>query len=50
MCLAHMKNMRNALKILVGKPEEKRPLRRHRSRWEDYINVRIRLIAYVIVY
>jgi len=27
--------MRNAYKILVGKPEGKRPLRRPRRRWED---------------
>jgi hypothetical protein len=26
---------RNEYKILVGKPERKRPLRRPRSRWED---------------
>jgi hypothetical protein len=26
--------MRNAYKILVGKPERKRPLRRHKHRWE----------------
>jgi hypothetical protein len=29
-----MGRMRNAY-ILVGKPEGKRPLRRHRHRWED---------------
>jgi hypothetical protein len=26
---------RNVLKVLVGKPEGKRPLVRHRRRWED---------------
>jgi hypothetical protein len=28
---------RNAYRILVGKPEGKRPLGRHRRRWEDNI-------------
>jgi trehalose utilization protein len=32
---ARMGEKRNAYKILVGKPEEKRPLRRPRSRWVD---------------
>jgi hypothetical protein len=26
---------RNVYKVLVGKPEDKRPLGRPRSRWED---------------
>jgi len=30
-------NGRGASRILVGKPEGKRPLRRHRGRWEEYI-------------
>jgi hypothetical protein len=30
-----MGEMRNLYKILVGKPEDKRPLRRPRHRWED---------------
>jgi hypothetical protein len=36
---ARMGDMRNAYKILVGKPEAKRPLGRPKSRW-DY-NIRI---------
>jgi hypothetical protein len=32
-----MGEMINMYKILVGKPEGKRPLRRHRLRWEDNI-------------
>jgi hypothetical protein len=32
--LAHIQRMRNAYKILVGKPEGKRPRRRLRRRWE----------------
>jgi hypothetical protein len=31
--------MRNTYKILVGKPEWKRPLRRPRQRWEDDIKM-----------
>jgi hypothetical protein len=34
-----MGEMRNAYKILVGKPEEKRPLRRPGLRWEDNIKM-----------
>jgi hypothetical protein len=33
-----MGDMRNANKILITKPEEKRPLGRPRSRWEININ------------
>jgi hypothetical protein len=33
--VAHMEEIRNTYKILVRKPEEKRPLRRLRCRWED---------------
>jgi hypothetical protein len=31
--------MGNACNILVGKPEGKRPLERHRSRWENNIKM-----------
>jgi hypothetical protein len=30
--------IRNACKILAGKPERKRPLGRSRHRWEDNLN------------
>jgi hypothetical protein len=36
MCAGHVKHMRemkNAYNILVGKHKRKRPLRRHRHRW-----------------
>jgi hypothetical protein len=33
--VARIREKRNAYKILVGKPEGKRPLGRTRSRWED---------------
>jgi hypothetical protein len=37
-----MEEMRNAYKIFIGKPDGKRPLGRHRRRWEDNIRVDIR--------
>jgi len=37
-----MRMMRSAYKILVGKPEGKRPLGRPRRRWEDYIRMDLR--------
>jgi hypothetical protein len=37
-----MGEMRYAYNILVGKPEGKRPLGRHRCRWEDNIRMDIR--------
>jgi hypothetical protein len=37
-----MVQMRNAYKILVGKPEGKRPLGRHRHRWKDDITIDLR--------
>jgi hypothetical protein len=33
---------RNAYRMLVGKPESKRPLRRPRSRWVDNIKMDLR--------
>jgi hypothetical protein len=37
---------RNAFKILVGKPEGKRPLGRHRRRWEANIRMDLREIEW----
>jgi hypothetical protein len=34
-----MRQKRNAHRILVGKPEGKRPLRRFRCRWVDNIKM-----------
>jgi hypothetical protein len=34
-----MGEKRNAYRALVGKPEGKRPVGRHRSRWEDSIKI-----------
>jgi hypothetical protein len=36
---------RNACRILVGKPERKRPLGRPRRRWEDNITIDLREIG-----
>jgi hypothetical protein len=36
----------NAFRILVGKPEGKRPLGRSRRRWEDNIKMDIREIGW----
>jgi hypothetical protein len=37
---------RNAYRILVGKPEGKRPLGRPRRRWEDNIKLDLREIGW----
>jgi hypothetical protein len=37
---------RNAYRILVGKPEGKRPLGRPRRRWEDSIKMDLREIGW----
>jgi hypothetical protein len=37
---------RNAYRILVGKPEGKRPLGRPRRRWEDNIRMDVREIGW----
>jgi hypothetical protein len=37
---------RNAYRILVGKPEEKRPLGRPRRRWVDNIKMDLRDIGW----
>jgi hypothetical protein len=40
--VTQMGGKRNAYRILVGKPEEKRPLGRPRSRWVDNIKIDLR--------
>jgi hypothetical protein len=39
-----MRQMRNAYKILVRKPEQKRSLTRPKNRWEDIIIIIIIII------
>jgi hypothetical protein len=41
-----MKETRNAYRILVGKPEGKRPLGRPRRRWVDNIKIDLRVIEW----
>ena len=40
-----MEQFRNAYRVLVGKPEEKRPLGRLRHRWEDNIKMDLREVG-----
>ena len=40
-----MEQSRNAYRILVGKPEEKRPLWRQSLRWEDNIKMYLREVS-----
>ena len=40
-----MEQSRNAYRVLVGKPEEKRPLGRPRGRWEDDIKMNLREVG-----
>jgi hypothetical protein len=44
--VAQMGNTRNAYRILVGKPEGKRPLARPRCRWVDNIKTALREIGW----
>jgi hypothetical protein len=47
--LARMGDMRNGYKILVRKPEGKRPLGRHKHRWEDNIRIDLMEIGWEVV-
>jgi hypothetical protein len=42
----HMREVRGAYNILVGRPEGRRPLGRPRSRWEDNIKMDLREIGF----
>jgi hypothetical protein len=44
--IAQMREKRNAHRILVGKPEGKRPLGRPRCKWEDNIRMDLREIRW----
>jgi hypothetical protein len=41
-----MEDKRNALRILVGKSEGKKPLGRHRRRWVDNVKIDFREIEW----
>ena len=43
--IARMEQFRNAYRVLVGKPEGKRPLGRPRLRWEDNIKMDLREVG-----
>jgi hypothetical protein len=43
--VARMGEKRNAYRILVGKPEEMRPLGRPRRRWVDCIKLDLRVVT-----
>jgi hypothetical protein len=47
--IARMVKMRNSYKILVGKPEGKRPLGRPKRRWEDNIKMELKETGFVDV-
>ncbi|KAJ4450625.1 hypothetical protein ANN_02053 [Periplaneta americana] len=44
--VARMGDSRNAYRVLVGRPEGKRPLGRPRRRWEDNIKMDLREVGY----
>ncbi|KAJ4426547.1 hypothetical protein ANN_27361 [Periplaneta americana] len=44
--VARMGESRNAYRVLVGRPEGKRPLGRPRRRWEDNIKMDLREVEY----
>jgi hypothetical protein len=44
--VANMGEIRNSYKIIIGKPEGRRPLGRCRSRWEDNIEIHLKEIGY----
>jgi hypothetical protein len=41
-----MRDVKNAYKIFVGRPERKRPIGRPRRRWEDNIRMYLREIGW----
>jgi len=42
--VAHMGDSRGAYRVLVGRPEGKRPLVRLRCRWEDIIKIYLQAV------
>ena len=43
--VAYMEQTKNAYRVLVGKPEGRRPLERPRLRWEDNIKMDLREVG-----
>ena len=43
--VAHMEESRNARRVLVQRPEEKRPLERPKRRWEDNIKMNLKNVG-----
>ena len=43
--VARMEQFRNAYRVLVGKPESKRPLGRPRRRWVDNIKIYLKEVG-----
>jgi hypothetical protein len=48
--MAHIGEGRNVYRVLVGKPEGKKPLGRSRRRWEDGIKMDLRDIGWGCVW
>jgi hypothetical protein len=44
--ISRVGEMRNSYEILVGKPEGKRPLGMPRRRWEDNIEMDVRVVEW----
>ena len=44
--VVHMGEVRGVYRVLVGKPEGKRPLGRHRHRWENNIKMDLQDIGF----
>ena len=44
--VAHMEDSRGAYRVLVGRPEGKRPLVRPRHRWEDNIKIDLQAVGW----
>ena len=44
--VARVRKRRGIYRVLVGKPKGKRPLGRHRHRWEDNIKVNLQEVGY----
>jgi hypothetical protein len=45
--IARMGEKRNACRVLVGRPDGKKPLGRHRCRWENNIKMDFRQVGVV---